>query len=110
MRGGRRSTSYTPTWRHGKTRTIRVPIVLADQILALAKDLDNDVTQIKSEDSSILDKSALIIATVDQYINSKLTQSRGNQYKRKGEVVDIEKSRDWKHLLRFKKLIEESHE
>ncbi len=39
-RGGRRSTTWKPTWKHGKTRTIRVPIVLADSILNLARILD----------------------------------------------------------------------
>jgi len=39
-RGGRRSTTWKPTWKHGKTRTIRVPIVLADSILDLARILD----------------------------------------------------------------------
>ncbi|MGF1487527.1 MAG: hypothetical protein ACFBSE_10600 [Prochloraceae cyanobacterium] len=39
-RGGRRSTTWKPTWKHGKTRTIRVPIVLAESILNLARILD----------------------------------------------------------------------
>ncbi|MCU0545883.1 MAG: hypothetical protein MUE44_27580 [Oscillatoriaceae cyanobacterium Prado104] len=28
-------------WRHGQTRTIRVPIALADRVLAYARQLDN---------------------------------------------------------------------
>lgn len=28
-------------WQHGQTRTIRVPIALADEVLALAQKLDN---------------------------------------------------------------------
>ena len=39
-RGGRRSTTWKPTWKHGKTRTIRVPIVLTESILNLARILD----------------------------------------------------------------------
>lgn len=31
---------HTPKWKHGKTRTIRVPIALADQILDYAHQLD----------------------------------------------------------------------
>ena len=31
---------YTPKWKHGKTRTIRVPIALADEILDYAHQLD----------------------------------------------------------------------
>ena len=39
-KGGLRSTSWKPTWKHGATKTIRVPIKLAEQILQLAKLLD----------------------------------------------------------------------
>jgi len=38
--GARQNSGPSPNWRHGKTRTIRVPIALADQILELAKKLD----------------------------------------------------------------------
>ena len=31
---------YQSTWKHGKTKTIRVPIALADQVLAYARQLD----------------------------------------------------------------------
>ncbi len=31
---------YEGTWRHGSTRTIRVPIVLADRVLGYARQLD----------------------------------------------------------------------
>lgn len=50
-RGGRRSTTWKPTWKHGKTRTIRVPIVLADSILDLARILDENKEV--SEDSLV---------------------------------------------------------
>ncbi|AFZ11277.1 hypothetical protein Cri9333_2894 [Crinalium epipsammum PCC 9333] len=39
-KGGLRSTSWKPTWKHGATKTIRVPIALAEQILQIAKLLD----------------------------------------------------------------------
>ena len=38
--GARQNSGPDPKWRHGKTQTIRVPIALADQILAMAKKLD----------------------------------------------------------------------
>ncbi len=41
-KGGLRSTSWKPTWKHGATKTIRVPIALAEQILQLAKLLDEE--------------------------------------------------------------------
>ncbi|MDJ0899722.1 MAG: hypothetical protein QNJ55_13015 [Xenococcus sp. MO_188.B8] len=33
---------YTPKWRSGKTKTIRVPIAIADQVLEVARKIDND--------------------------------------------------------------------
>jgi hypothetical protein len=40
-RGGQRpGAGGRPTWKHGKTKTIRVPDVLADKILEMARVLD----------------------------------------------------------------------
>ena len=39
-RGGRRSTTWNPTWKHGQTKTIRVPIALAESLVNLARILD----------------------------------------------------------------------
>lgn len=36
---------FKPKWHNGETRTIRVPIALADQILEYAHNLDEAVTQ-----------------------------------------------------------------
>jgi len=40
---------YLPTWKHGKTKTIRVPIVLAEQIFEYAKKIDTDEANTVSE-------------------------------------------------------------
>jgi len=32
--------SYKPSWNYGRTRTIRVPIALADQVLEIARAID----------------------------------------------------------------------
>lgn len=40
-RGGyREGAGVKPTWKHGKTKTIRVPVDLADEVLRLARLLD----------------------------------------------------------------------
>jgi hypothetical protein len=39
---------YEGKWKHGQTRTIRVPITLADRVLTIARQLDNS----KSPDTS----------------------------------------------------------
>lgn len=41
-RGGyRENAGSKPSWNYGKTKVIRVPIALADQILAIARMLDS---------------------------------------------------------------------
>jgi len=40
-RGGKRpGAGVKPTWKNGKTKTIRVPIAIAGQVLGLARELD----------------------------------------------------------------------
>lgn len=57
-RGGyRENAGGKPTWISGKTKTIRVPIVLADRVIELARKLDegrriDDVTKSKYVDLS----------------------------------------------------------
>lgn len=51
-RGGRREgAGNKSTWKHGKTKTVRVPEALADKILEIAKVLDDT----ESADSQDLD-------------------------------------------------------
>jgi hypothetical protein len=46
-RGGRREGAGSkPTWKHGKTKTVRVPEALAEKILGIAKVLDDDASVI----------------------------------------------------------------
>lgn len=56
---------FIPKWKHGKTRTIRVPIALADQILDYAQKLDNGIEQ-KSFDTDNTKESLIeIVAKVE---------------------------------------------
>lgn len=48
-RGGLRSTSWKATWKHGATKTIRVPVALADRVLEITRRLD------EGQDASQLD-------------------------------------------------------
>lgn len=55
---------YAPKWKHGTTRTIRVPVALADQILDYAHNLDNGIVSEKeSIDTTDLRQSLLEIIT-----------------------------------------------
>jgi hypothetical protein len=68
-KGGWRSTTWTPGWKSGKTTVIRVPEVLAEELLRIAKLLDEGgelpVTGSESElnihvtGDSIIDEAAL---------------------------------------------------
>jgi len=59
-KGGLRSTSWKPTWKHGATKTIRVPRALAEQILQIAKLLDEGHNINFSSDSLVTDNSQQI--------------------------------------------------
>ena len=46
---------FKPTWQHGKTRTIRVPVALADKVLSYARTLDSgNVTSSRDTNDSLL--------------------------------------------------------
>ncbi len=66
---------YEGKWQHGQTRTIRVPIVLADRVLALARQLDNN----ESLDTSDLPDAATL-----------LNQLKAKRKKSKCDLADIE--------------------
>ena len=72
-RGGRRSTTWKPTWKHGKTRTIRVPIVLADSILDLARILDEGFPKYKNKegfnDQSCLTTTNCLLSSLPYFLS-----------------------------------------
>ncbi len=101
-RGGRRSTTWKPTWKHGKTRTIRVPIVLADSILDLARILDegkevsvdslvtgNNSEPIQKLDSE--DRIAAIDALTTALSMKQIAMSKESKKRSKSNTVTIEK-------------------
>lgn len=62
-------------WKHGQTRTIRVPIALADRVLAYARRLDNG----ESVDTSELPDAADL-----------LNQLKARRKRSKAELKDME--------------------
>ncbi len=51
-RGGKRENSGRKfTWEYGKTKAIRVPEAIVDEVLAYARKLDNDYQSKKFTDS-----------------------------------------------------------
>lgn len=61
-RGGVRPGAGGPSkWKHGKTKTIRVPEVLVDQILDYAQKLDDEAIIEHETHSKVLDLSGISI-------------------------------------------------
>lgn len=72
-------------WKHGTTKTIRVPIALADDVLAYAKQLDNDGDEshsthtVNSSDTSDIPDAADL-----------LNQLKSQSKKSKATLADVE--------------------
>ncbi|NEP61197.1 MAG: hypothetical protein F6J96_35065 [Symploca sp. SIO1C2] len=64
-RGGkRRGAGRKPDWRHGKTRTIRVPEALVEEILEYAHKLDTGDTTDYDTISKVVDLSGITIPEI----------------------------------------------
>lgn len=64
---------YIPKWKAGTTRTIRVPVALADQILDYAHKIDNDsLAQVNHNGNG--DSPAIAATPQDDNLNETLTQ------------------------------------
>ena len=61
---------YLPTWKHGKTKTIRVPIILAEQIFEYAKKIDADEANTASQliDSTNQGNTLLPVINMLEYV------------------------------------------
>jgi hypothetical protein len=62
--GARPGAGGKPTWKNGKTKTIRVPVALADAILAFARDLDEHGIIEPDTVSKTIDVSQLIVPEI----------------------------------------------
>lgn len=64
-RGGKREgAGGKPTWKNGKTKTIRVPIALADEILKFAKELDDNGFIETDTGSKVLNLSGITVPQI----------------------------------------------
>ena len=95
-RGGKREGAGAKfKWKHGKTKTIRVPVDLADQVLELAKKLDEGETLVSQSDiekvaiidydteSKVIDLTGVSLVSVSGQMGVRLSDlvSRGYQLK-----------------------------
>lgn len=61
-RGGKRlGSGAKSTWKSGATRTIRVPIAIAEEVLMLARDIDCNGSLEQDTKSKVLDLSGISI-------------------------------------------------
>ncbi len=64
-RGGKREgAGGKPTWKSGKTKTIRVPAVLAEEILRMARELDETGVIERDTESKVLDLSGITVPQI----------------------------------------------
>jgi hypothetical protein len=64
-RGGKRQgAGAKPKWKNGKTKVIRLPVNLADEILAIARELDQIGYFESVTNSKVIDLSGISIKTV----------------------------------------------
>ena len=85
-RGGKREGAGAKfKWKHGKTKTIRVPVELADQVLELAKKLDDGDTVVSQSEieeivnidydteSKVIDLTGVSLVTVSGQVGVRLS-------------------------------------
>ena len=74
-RGGyREGAGGKPKWKHGKTKVIRVPEVLADRIVKYAKDLDTGkVVKQESKVIEVIDLSNISLISVSGQMGIRLS-------------------------------------
>jgi predicted alpha/beta-fold hydrolase len=91
---GTNDTTWQPTWNNGKTRTIRVPVSLAEDILDYARALDQqNFTTIYRQ---------VILQALNQYVEYKRQNYHPNQYSREVNT----NTRAWDEFRKFMALIE----
>ena len=108
-KGGRKSTTWEAGWNGGKTKLIRVPIVLEHDILAYARDVDSKLISDKSRNVPMLKGDFLqefTLGVIDRYIEFKRQNYHPNQ---NSKVLDTS-TRSWDELRKFRKMIQESPE
>ncbi|BAY22852.1 hypothetical protein NIES2100_26160 [Calothrix sp. NIES-2100] len=101
----RNSTTWESgsSWRHGKTKTIRVPIALENPVMGYARKLDG-FHNISVDISRRAGDIFLILEAIAKYIEYKRTNYHPNQNSRQ---LDIN-TRAWDELRKFQKLLQEN--
>ncbi|MEG3848406.1 hypothetical protein QT971_13300 [Microcoleus sp. herbarium19] len=81
-------TPFEGKWKYGATRTIRVPIVLADRVLALARKLDNGESFEKSQEPRLYSRIGELTADVNA-LGRKLLKAQHSLDRAEDEIADL---------------------
>ena len=103
-KGGRKSTTWEAGWNAGKTKLIRVPIVLEHDILAYARSVDSNLIFNESEKIPMLIGDFLLI--IDRYIAWRTKNYRSTQLFAKPDIT----ARTWDEMRKLQELLRESPE
>lgn len=105
--------SYKPKWKSGKTRTIRVPVAIADRVLEIAHQIDegispdtsdisqkhsSEISSVKSKPNNnrIIDTSDTIREEIENILDEALNRWRSNQgAKTKVKIAELGKYFGW---------------
>ncbi|MBL1199911.1 MAG: hypothetical protein FWK04_12685 [Nostoc sp. GBBB01] len=98
-KGGRTSTTWKSgsTWRSGKTKLIRVPEAIADEVLAYARLVDSDNAVLHGN------RADTVLNAIAQYTEMRQGSRHPNQHS-KGKGLDT-RSRTWDELRRFQEWV-----
>ena len=96
-KGGRRKTTWNESWNHGKTKHIRVPLALCDQIVQYARNLDSGIEYHPSQEQ--LQKTFLL--AIDTFVQQRLEKFHPNQY----TCIPSTNTRRWDELRKLRNSI-----
>lgn len=99
--------SYQPKWQSGKTRTIRVPVAIADQVLEIAHQIDEgkftDTSEFsfineskKLKKGNISDTSESSHYTIKKILLEALAVKSNQGAKIKTKIAELGEFFDWK--------------
>ena len=102
---GRNKTTWDSgsSWRHGKTKVVRIPIALEPQVMNYAREIDKSdpsVNHIPQRAGDIL----LVLGVIERFIEYKRTRYHSNQHSRELDVS----TRAWDELRKLQKLLLEN--
>lgn len=87
------------TWRTGKTKTIRVPEAIADEVMRCAREIDAGNAVLHG---NIANEEEIILNAIANYIILRGNSRHPNQH---GKSVDVS-TRTWDELRKFAAIVE----